>query len=77
MNTKDSNKNVYIAGDFTLNILDEKVLNYLNLIYQNSFIATVNKPTRVIRKMSTIIDHILTNLLENTNSKTFIFKIDI
>ena len=51
--------------------------NYLNLIYQNSFIPTVNKPTRVTRKTSTIIDHILTNSFVNTNFKTFIFKIDI
>ena len=47
LNTKDSNKNVYIAGDFNLNLLDhslnKKVRNYLNLIYQNSFIPTVNK----------------------------------
>ena len=27
--------------------------------------------------MSTIIDHILTNLFVNTNFKTFIFKFDI
>ena len=81
LNTKDSNKNVYIAGDFNLNLLDhslnKKVLNYLNLIYQNSFIPTVNKPTRVTRKTSTIIDHILTNLFVNTNFKLLLFKIDI
>ena len=81
LNTKNSNKNTYIAGDFNLNLLDHslsnKVRNYLNLIYKNSFIPTVNKPTRVTRKTSTIIDHILTNLLVNTNFKTFIFKIGI
>ena len=81
LNTKDSNKNVYITGDFNRNLLDhslnKKVQNYLNLIYQNGFIPTVNKSTRVTRKTSTIIDHILTNLFVNTNFKTFIFKIDI
>ena len=81
MNAKNSNKNVYIVGDFNLNLLDQslnkKVRNYLSLIYQNSFLPTVNKPTRVTRKTSTIIDHILTNLFVNTNFKTFIFKIDI
>ena len=51
--------------------------NYLNLIYQNSFIPIVNKPSRVTRKTSTILDHILTNSPVNTNFKTFIFKIDI
>ena len=79
--TENSNKNVYIVGDFNLNFLDhnlnEKVQNCLNFIYQSSFIPTLNKPTRVTRKTSTIIDHILTNSFVNTNFKTFIFKIDI
>ena len=70
LNTKGSNKDVYIAGDFNLNLLDKKLRNYLNLIYQNSFIPIVNKPTRVIRKTSTIIGHILTNLFENTLQPT-------
>ena len=69
------------AGHFSLNLLDDclnkNVQNYLNLIYQNSFIPSVNKPTRVTRKTSSIIDHILTNSFVNNNSKTFIFKIDI
>ena len=59
LNTKISNKNVYSAGYFNLNLLDhslnKKVQNYLNLIYQNRFIPTVNKPTRFTRKMSTTI----------------------
>ena len=64
LNTKNSNKNVYIAGDFNLNLFDhslnKKVQIYLNLIYQNSFIPTVNKPMRVTMKTSTIIDHVPT-----------------
>ena len=76
LNTKNSNKNAYIAVDFNLNLLDHslnnKVRNYLNLIYKNSFIPTENKPTRVTRKTSTIIDHILTNLFVNTNFKTYL-----
>ena len=51
--------------------------DYLHLIYQNSFIPTINKSTRVTRKTSTIIDHIHTNSFVNTNFKTFIFKINI
>ena len=37
----------------------------------------MNKPIRVTRKTSTIIDHILRNWFVNTNFKTFIFKLDI
>ena len=81
LNTKNSNKNIYFAEDFNLNLLDhslnKKLQNYLNLIYQNSFIPTVNKLTRVTWKTATTIDHILTNLLVNTNFKTLVFKIDI
>ena len=50
--------------------------NYLSLIYQNDFIPAINKPTRVIRKTSTII-YIFTNSFVNTNLKTIIFKTDI
>ena len=81
LKTKNSNKNVYIAGDLNLSLLDhslnKKVQNYLNLIYQNSFNPTVNKPTWVAAKTSTIVRHILTNSFINTNFKIFIFKIDI
>ena len=37
----------------------------------------MNKPIRVTRNTSTIIDHILRNCFVNTNFKTFIFKLDI
>ena len=54
LNTKNSKKDVCIAGDFNLNLLghslNKKVQNCLNVIYQNSFIPTVNKPTRVTMK---------------------------
>ena len=63
--TKNCNKDVHIAGDFNLNLLDhdtnKKVQNFLNLIYQNCLIRTINKPTRVTMKTATAIDHILTN----------------
>lgn len=33
-----------------------KVRNFLNLINKNGMIATINKPTRVTRKMAIAID---------------------
>ena len=39
-------------------------------------IPTINKPTRVTRKTTTAIDHILTNSLTDTVFKTAIFKKD-
>ena len=79
--TKRSNKKFHIAGDFNLNVLDhdncKKVLNFLNLLYQNNMIPIINKPTRVTKKTATAIDHIITNCFVDTNFKTAIFKSDI
>ena len=57
--------------------LNKKVQDYLNLIYQNSFIPVINKPARVTRKTSTVIDHIFTNLFVNANFKTILFKTNV
>ena len=40
-------------------------------------IPTINKPTRVTRKTTTAIDHILTSSFNDTVFKTAIFKSDI
>ena len=51
--TKNSNKMLYITGNFNRNLLDyekcKKVQKFLNLICENSMIPTINKPTRVTR----------------------------
>ena len=74
-------KPFHIAGDFNLNMLDHdkcsKVQNFLNLLYENGMIPTINKPTRITKKTATAIDHILTNQFINVNFKTTIFKTDI
>ena len=79
--TKISNKVHHIEGDFNLNLLDHensrKVQGFLNLIYQNCMIPTINKPTRVTRETSTAIDHILTNSFIDTIIKTGIIKSDV
>ena len=51
--------------------------DFLNLIYQNNLIPTINKPTRVTMKTATAIDHILTNSFVDTDFKSVIFKTDI
>ena len=62
---------------YSIIVAIKKCGTILQLIYQNSLIPTVNKLTKVTRKTSTIIDHILINSFVNTNFKTFISKIDI
>ena len=78
---KNSNKTFHIAGDFNLNLLDhnenKKVQNFLNIIYQNGMLPTINKPTRVTRKTATAIDHIITNDYIESLFKTAIIKSDI
>ena len=77
--TKNSNKMLHIAGDFNMDLLDyekcKKVQEFLNLIYENSMIPIINKPTRVTRQNATTIDYILTNCFANFGFK--IFKSDI
>ena len=74
------NKPTYIIGDFNLNLLDHdsnnNVKDFVNLLFENGFIHFINKPTRVTRETSTLIDHIISN----TNLdfiKTGIIKTDI
>ena len=78
---QNANKDLHIAGDFNLNLLDhesnKKVHDFLNIIYRNDMIPTINKPTRVTRTTATAIDHILTNSFADRNFKTAIFKSDV
>ena len=43
------NKHIVLAGDFNLNVLDfennEKVENFINLMFHYGMIPTINKPT--------------------------------
>ena len=79
--TKNSNKVHHTAGDFNHNLLDHensrKVQGFLNFIYQNGMIRTINKPTRVTRKTAAAIDHILTNSFIATTIKAGITKSDV
>ena len=69
---------LHIAVDFSMTLLDyekrKKVKEFLNLIYKNSMIPTINKRTRVTRQSAAPIDHILTNCFLNFDFKTAIFK---
>ena len=62
-------KPFHVAGDFNLYILDHdkcsKVDNFLNLLYENDMITTINNTTTATRKTATAIDQILTNQVIN------------
>ena len=78
---KNPSRLFHIAGNFNLNLLDHdanrKVQRFLNIVYRNGMIPTINKPTRVTRKTATATDYILTNSFTNTVFKTVVFKSDI
>ena len=55
---------LHTANDFNLNSVEyekfKKVQEFLNLIYENRMVSTINKPTRFSRPSATANDHILT-----------------
>ena len=71
----------YFACDLNVNVLDHdkcgKVDSFLDLLYKNGLILTINKSTRVTIKTAISIDHILTNNFTDVHFKTTIFKTDI
>ena len=71
-------KPFHIAGDFNLNILDHdkcsRVDKFFNFLCENGMIPTINKATKITRKIATVIDHILTNQFINVNFKNAISK---
>ena len=78
---ENKTKPFHIAGDFNVNIINHdkcsKVHGFLNLLYENGMIPSINKPTRVTRKIATAIDHILTNQFINVAFKTAIFETNV
>ena len=72
------NEHIVLAEDFNLNVLDfennKKVQNVLNLMFPYVMIPTINKPTRVTTDTATVIDHIITNVIRETDFKTGILK---
>ena len=75
-----SHKDVNLAGDFNINLLDfdtnknRKVQNFVNLMFHFGMITTINKPTRVTRQTASAINHIITDSIMHTGFKSGIIK---
>ena len=58
-------------GDYNIDLMKHISHNptseFLDLMFSNSFIPLINKPTRVTSKTATIIDNIFTNEYKNEN----------
>ena len=59
----------YLMGDYSIDLLKHSTHNptseFLDLMFSNSFIPLINKPTRITPKSATLIDNIFANKYEN------------
>ena len=79
--SKTTDKTCFLVGNLNLNLIDyrsnAKVRNFVNLIFQHSFVPIVNKPTRVTKNNATLIDYIITNSFTDQENLTGILKTGI
>ena len=65
MQLNKENKEVYITGDFNLDLLryetNPKIKEFYNLMPSNSFLPLITQPTRLTENTQTLIDNIFTN----------------
>ena len=62
------NTKIYLVGDFNIDIASSSsasnfATDYINLLASNDYFPLVTLPTRVTETSSTVIDHIITNIL--------------
>ena len=79
--SKTFDKTCFLVGDLNLNLIDyqsdAKVRDFVNLIFQYSWVPTVNKPSRVTKNNATLIDYIISNSINDQENLTGILKTDI
>ena len=66
---KSDLKKCYIMGDFNIDILKSDsytaTADFMDIIYRNYFLPSINRPTRITATTVTIIDNIFTNYYKN------------
>ena len=76
-----SHKDIILAGDLNINLLDfdanKKIQNFVNLMFRFGMIPTKNKPARVTRQTACAIDYIITNSIMHTGFRSETIKTDI
>ena len=67
--SKESNKNLFIAGDFNINLLktntDADALDFFDLMSNNMLLPAISLPTRISSGTETLIDNIFTNIINS------------
>ena len=79
---KVASKPCYVMGDYNLDLLKHEIHhpteNFLDIMYANYFISLINRPTRITRESSTLIDNIFSkNHNVNDHQVNGILKTDI
>ena len=74
------NKDYLICGDFNINLLKHEtkrsIDNYIDTLYSEGCINIIDKPTRITETTATLLDHMYTNLSNNSvNSGILTFDI--
>jgi exonuclease III len=68
----NENKHVYLAGDYNINLLTANshlsCSDFVDVLFANSFLPTINKPTRITGSSATIIDNIFINNLTRAST---------
>ena len=62
------NKKCYIIGDYNINLMNHDVhagtVEFTDMMYANSFVPLINRPTRITESSATLIDNIISNDLD-------------
>ena len=65
------NKNVYLMGDYNIDLLSTTQQNsprFINVLQSNAFYPHINKPTRICNTSHTLIDNIFSNVYHNSTN---------
>ena len=72
---------MFLVGDLNINSLDcsinTNIRDFFNLVFQDGVFPLLNKPTRVTKSSTTIIDHVLTNTIIDSEVRSGIIKTNI
>ena len=78
---KNCGKTLFLVGDLNINSLDcsinTNIRDFFNLVFQDGVFPLLNKPTRVTKSSTTIIDHVLTNTIIDSEVRSGIIKTNI
>ena len=78
---KFQEKPLFVVGDLNINSLDYSrnihVCHSFNFVFQNCMFPVIDRPSRVTKLSATVIDHILTNTIIDSNIQSGIIKTDV